>query len=71
MIHYFGEEFEQKLQWEEKEYHYQFTSAEQQFDNLVAGLEDRNAELRSLLTTEQNSPPQGGALPAGECSWSQ
>ena len=37
---------------------------------MVADLEDRNAEfkaevnsLRSFLATEQNSPPQGGALP--------
>ena len=78
MAHYLGEEFEQKLQWEENEHHYHLTSEEQQLDNLVADLEDRNAELiaevnslRSLLTAEQNSPPQGGALPAGECSWSQ
>ena len=70
MIHYLGEEFDQKLQWEENEHHYHLTSEEQQFDNLVADLEDRNAELiaqvnslRSVLTTEQNSPPQGGALP--------
>ena len=45
MIHYLGEEFEQKLQWEENEYHYHLTSEEQQCDNLVADLEDRNAEL--------------------------
>ena len=70
MIHYLGEEFEQKLQWEENEHHYHLTSEEQQLDNLVADLEDRNGELiaevnslRSFLTTEQNSPPQGGALP--------
>ena len=70
MVHYLGEEFEQKLQWEENEHHYHLTSEEQQFDNLVADLEDRNAEfkaevnlLRSFLATEQNSAPQGGALP--------
>ena len=70
MIKYLGEDFEEKLQWEENEYHYHLTSEEQQYDNLVADLEDRNAELiaevnslRSILTTGQNSPPQGGALP--------
>ena len=70
MIRYLGEDFEEKLQWEENEYHYHLTSEEQQYDNLVADLEDRNAELiaevnslRSILTTGQNSPPQGGALP--------
>ena len=70
MIKYLGDDFEQKLQWEENEYHYHLTSDEQQYDNLVADLEDRNAELiaevnslRSILTTGQNSPPQGGALP--------
>ena len=45
MIHYLGEEFEQKLQWEENEYHYHLIFEEQQYDNLVADLEDRNAEL--------------------------
>ena len=70
MIRYLGEEFEEKLQWEENEYHYHLTSEAQQYDNLIADLEDRNAELiaevnslRSVLTTGQNSPPQGGAVP--------
>ena len=70
MIRFLGEEFEEKLQWEENEYHYHLTSEAQQYDNLIADLEDRNAELiaevnslRSVLTTGQNSPPQGGAVP--------
>ena len=69
-IRFLGEEFEEKLQWEENEYHYHLTSEAQQYDNLIADLEDRNAELiaevnslRSVLTTGQNSPPQGGAVP--------
>ena len=78
MIHYLGEEFEQKLQWEENEYHYHLTSEEQQYDNLVADLEDRNAELiaevnslRSVLTTEQKNPPRGGALPVKAVDFSE
>ena len=78
MIRYLGEEFEQKLQWEENEYHYHLTAEEQQCDNLVADLEDRNVELiaevkslRSILTTEQNSPPQGGALPVNRVGFSE
>eukprot|EP00439_Symbiodinium_sp_Y106_P004023 s444_g1.t1 len=47
MIRFLGEEFEEKLQWEENEYHYHLTltSEAQQYDNLIADLEDRNAEL--------------------------
>ena len=45
MINYLGHEFEEKLQWEENECHFRLTSKEQQCDNLIADLEDRNAEL--------------------------
>ena len=61
LIEYLGQEFEEKLQWEENEYYCHLTSEEQQYE--VADLEDQNAELiaeansvRSLLTIEQNVP---------------
>ncbi|CAE7778417.1 unnamed protein product [Symbiodinium sp. CCMP2592] len=70
LIAFLGSEFEEKLQWEENEFQYRLTSEEQQYDNLVDDLQDRNAELiaevnslRTVLSTAQSSPPQGGAMP--------
>ncbi|CAE7831496.1 pntA [Symbiodinium sp. CCMP2592] len=70
MIAFLGSEFEEKLQWEENEYYHRLTSEAQQYDSLVDDLQDRNAELiaevdslRTVLSTAENSPPQGGAVP--------
>ena len=48
------------------------------YDKLVADLEDRNSELiaevnslRIILTTEQNSPPRGVALPVNLVDFSE
>ncbi|CAE7274790.1 unnamed protein product [Symbiodinium sp. CCMP2592] len=70
MIAFLGSEFEEKLQWEENEYYHRLTSEAQQYDSLVDDLQDRNAELiaevdslRTVLSTAESSPPQGGAVP--------
>ncbi|CAE7198859.1 unnamed protein product [Symbiodinium sp. CCMP2592] len=70
MIAFLGSEFEEKLQWEENEYYHRLTSEAQQYDRLVDDLQDRNAELiaevdslRTVLSTAESSPPQGGAVP--------
>ncbi|CAE7403505.1 Wrn [Symbiodinium sp. CCMP2592] len=70
MIAFLGSEFEEKLQWEENEFYHRLTSEVQQYDSLVDDLQDRNAELiaevdslRTVLSTAESSPPQGGAVP--------
>ena len=75
LIEYLGHEFEEKLQWEENECNFRLTSEEQQYDSLIVDLEDRNAELiaevnslRSILPIQQQSPPQGGAMPVNVVS---
>ena len=41
-----GQEFEEKLQWDENEYAYCMSTEEQQHEALVQDFQDQNAELQ-------------------------
>ncbi|CAE7440996.1 CPK12 [Symbiodinium sp. CCMP2456] len=57
LLEYLGQEFEEKLQWEENECNFRLTSEEQQYDSLIVDLEDRNAELVAEVNSLREVPP--------------
>ena len=68
-MEHLGERFEEQLQWEENESHYRLSVEEQQHDDLVSDLMDRNAELqaevaslRTEVAESRTCPTQVGAV---------